>query len=287
MKLLQELRFCWKVGAHLRDKLKLQWAAIAFHIYTRTRLKLSPAEINCSLLFGNRKVKVYLRPCGGDFLILLDVLLHDAYRLADFADAGAIRTVLDLGAHIGLTTLTLAHRYPRARFLCVEPDAGNLRLLRRNLESVKDRVTVVEGAAGAETGELFFDQPGESWGGQVNTAGKGRRVAAFSIEELIRRFGVDELDILKADIEGAERAAFHDAHRSGWPRKTKFVVAEYHEGYSGPDLIRDLGEEFWLAEPEFGYGNVLFTAVNKLFYPRPAATGRQIDSVAAARLSNG
>lgn len=146
---------------------------------------------------------------------------------------------------------------------------GRFSYLRRNLEGVRDRVTIVEGAVGAESGELYFEQLGESWGGQVKTAGKGRRVRAFSIEELIGQFGIDELDILKADIEGAERSAFHDAYLSGWPRKTKFVGAEYHEGYSGPDSIHDLGEEFWLAEPDFGYGNVLYAAVNKNFFPRP------------------
>jgi FkbM family methyltransferase len=47
-----------------------------------------------------------------------------------------VRVVVDCGANIGITSLFLAARYPRAKILSIEPHPGNFALLKANVETV-------------------------------------------------------------------------------------------------------------------------------------------------------
>jgi hypothetical protein len=56
------------------------------------------------------------------------------------------------------------------------------------------------------------------------------RVSCLSLPSLLAEFGVDEVDILKVDIEGAELELF-SADASAWLPRIKMLVIETHERF--------------------------------------------------------
>jgi FkbM family methyltransferase len=67
-------------------------------------------------------------------------------------------TLVEVGAHIGTTTIPALTRHGFARAVAIEPDPDNLRLLRANvaLNGLHDRVTVIDGAVTDTPGRRQF-----------------------------------------------------------------------------------------------------------------------------------
>ena len=66
--------------------------------------------------------------------------------------------IVELGSTCGVALTALAHDYPRARLLGVEPDPGNVEAARRNVARYGDRCEVVQAAIWDETIELTVDR---------------------------------------------------------------------------------------------------------------------------------
>ena len=52
------------------------------------------------------------------------------------------------------------------------------------------------------------------------------KVPCWRLDTLLDRMGLNHVDVLKIDIEGAERGVF--AMRGDWWRKIRVIVAELH-----------------------------------------------------------
>jgi FkbM family methyltransferase len=143
---------------------------------------------------------VWLRPGTSDLLVYRDVVVRDNYgdvRLPRNA------VVLDCGANIGLVTATLLSRHPDARALAIEPDPENFALCCRNLAMFGDRVTTLRAAIWNESGWMRLAGGGAgTWASRVEP-GSGD-VEALTIQSAVARLGVETIDLLKLDIEGAE-----------------------------------------------------------------------------------
>ncbi len=81
-------------------------------------------------------------------------------------------TIIDVGAHIGTTTIKAIREHGFSRAITIEPDPDNLRLLRANLalNSLQEHVMVIDAALSESASSQFF-LPGRERGGW---GGKGR-----------------------------------------------------------------------------------------------------------------
>jgi FkbM family methyltransferase len=120
---------------------------------------------------------------------------------------------LDVGAHIGYDSLKAAKRVgPAGRVVAFEPNPATASQLRENIAtSVIDNVIVQEIAcADAETTLTFFDSTGGNSGSSslaAQNAGPANRqftVKARPIDAVVKELGLHRVDVLKADVEGAE-----------------------------------------------------------------------------------
>src|SRR5207249_1701965 len=140
--------------------------------------------------------------------------------------------------HVGFTTLFLASQFPGARHLCVEPNPANVALLRSNLSGLSERVEIVEAAVSNRTGNVRLVDTDWSWGGHViETGPSSRTVSCITLEDIMSRHGIETIDILKVDVEGAERQIF--SGRPSWLRRVGCVITELHNDYSIADLRAD------------------------------------------------
>lgn len=155
-----------------------------------------------------------------------EVLVDGDYDIAVTPDP---RTILDLGANAGQASLFLRDRFPGARIVAVEADPLTAALAARNLG---DGVTVVSAAVADHDGTAVITRvPGESWATTLFSWGaepddaQHAQVPTVTLDTLLRQQGLERVDLLKVDVEGAELLALtsDDAlERVAW------VVGELH-----------------------------------------------------------
>lgn len=137
--------------------------------------------------------------------------------------------VVDAGAYPGDYTIFAAKRVGNSgRVIAFEPDEGNRAVLARNLAGRKlSNVTVVpKGLWNMET-ELGFDPGG--FCSKVDSLGHGREtIPVTTLDVALTQLGIEKIDVLKMDIEGAEIQAVEGC-RETLLRSDAFVcIASYH-----------------------------------------------------------
>jgi FkbM family methyltransferase len=175
-------------------------------------------------------VDVWCRPGTVDYVMLWDTFFHQ-YHLP-VRPPENVRFVLDLGANIGLTALSLAHRFPQARVVAVEMDAENVALCARNLAPLHPRCQVLHAAVWSEPGEIeYFADATRLSGHRVAELGTAlgretRRAPAKTLSEIMRECDIAQVDYLKMDIEGAEAAVLQPP--LDWARRVRSLGLEIH-----------------------------------------------------------
>lgn len=149
-------------------------------------------------------------------------------------------TVVDLGANIGLyTTLAAVNG---ARTISVEAQSGFLPVIRERLvaHGVADRVEIVHALVGANTGVLSTDanrRAASDWGEEPERLG---------MDELIDRFGLTRIDLLKIDIEGSEFDLFRKDRFLGMVQR---LVMEVHSEFGDvASLVRSIEKHGFAVE---------------------------------------
>jgi FkbM family methyltransferase len=169
--------------------------------------------------------RVWVRPGTPDPIVYYQVFVETQYGV-DLPYP--VRTIVDCGAHIGLASAWLASRYQDATILAVEPDAANLALCRRNLDDVRDRVTLLHGAIWDHKGRLDVLQTHlGGWATTVQPATGCGDTPAFELGALFDAHGFDLVDLLKMDIEGAEKVVFAGTDLS-WLDRVRSIHIELH-----------------------------------------------------------
>ena len=148
------------------------------------------------------------------------------------------RLIIDGGAYVGYTTLYFANRFPEARVLAIEPAEENFLILGKNTAACPN-VRLVRGGLWNRKCLLKLGNPdGLHWSFQVDEAAAGEgadprgddAIEAFTIPELIRMAGGGRIDILKLDIEGAEKVLFGPGCED-WLDSVRVIMIEMHDRF--------------------------------------------------------
>ncbi|MBN8806901.1 MAG: FkbM family methyltransferase [Sphingomonas sp.] len=117
-----------------------------------------------------------------------------------------IETIVDAGGNIGcFSTLARAH-YPDARIFGFEIDRSNFDIFAKNLKELGNAVALRK-ALWKSTGPVAFIQGETTQAHSVATPDgdpDANLVDALSLADLMQQEGLERIDILKMDIEGAE-----------------------------------------------------------------------------------
>jgi FkbM family methyltransferase len=171
------------------------------------------------------------RACSSDREVFRQVLIDHLYDgLSTPIDASLI---VDCGANVGYSTLFFAAKYPSAQILAVEPDPDNFKLLYRNTLHLGSRVQLFEAGLWPEVVGLSVRKggfgDGLDWATQVEPTPLGETpdVDGINIEWILERSKADAIDLLKIDIECAEREVFR-GNVDRWLPYVKTLVIEIH-----------------------------------------------------------
>ena len=158
-----------------------------------------------------------------------EVVFHEIVeRLA--ADA-APPTMVELGAFWAYYTLWVMQRMPSTRAILVEPDPNNLDVGTVNLRLNGRQAEFVQAAVGADP------QPPAPF--TCESDGLTRQVATVSLLSVLDRFDVDHLDLLLADVQGAETPLLEGAGDALAERVRFVVISTHHHSISGDPLTHE------------------------------------------------
>jgi FkbM family methyltransferase len=195
----------------------------ALRLCTSLRREKRPVEVVCSYLDRN----IWLRPATSDLAVFREAFGEREYEVACWNIEPKL--IIDAGANIGLTSLYFAARCANARIIALEPEASNVELLRRNTKAVSN-ITVKAGALWPRKASLsLVDDHAEKWAFSVKENSPSvSSVSAFTLPDILAEIGTDCVDLLKLDIEGAEKDLFTSGWQD-WLPKVKRIVIELHD----------------------------------------------------------
>ena len=134
--------------------------------------------------------------------------------------------IVDAGANIGASPIYFANRFPDALVVAVEPDPANYAILASNVGRWP-RIIPVHAALWPEDAMVELSDHGYgTWGYQATVSQSGS-IPAMSMVRLLESAGIERIDLLKIDIEGAERDLFNASH--DWIHRVGAIVIELHE----------------------------------------------------------
>jgi FkbM family methyltransferase len=155
-----------------------------------------------------------------------------------FFDRGGVRiqpargdVVLDLGACLGDTTLGFSVAVGQSgRVFAFEPMPVFQEVVRSNLErnpQLAARIELVERAVSSTSEQLV----------RLVDAGPGSRMSAdgaveavtVSVDDFVRTNGLERVDFIKMDVEGAEQLALEGSAHTIANHQPKLAISAYHE----------------------------------------------------------
>ena len=144
-----------------------------------------------------------------------------------------VKTVLDIGANVGVTALYFSRIFPRADVYAFEPAPDNFAVLQKNVSNC-NRIRAYNFALGSQdaTLELFAsDNPVNFGGYSLHAAGsdtsKKISIPVRNVASVLAEISVKAVDVIKVDTEGAEwdiLTAFPESVLRG----AKYITGELH-----------------------------------------------------------
>jgi len=170
------------------------------------------------LCFGGKWVRFSRHGHQTEFHDLIDVLLDDAYGLRRIRRA---RTIVDIGANIGLFSSFARLRFPQATIHAYEPDPITFRMAEQNLAGL---ATVYNAGVWSTDGAARIKRHGPSPLTNQVAPEEGGDVSLVSFRTVLDPAG-GTIDLLKVDCEGAEWTFMKDPDLF---QAVRAIRTEYH-----------------------------------------------------------
>lgn len=201
---------------------------------------------------GNR---LFYRP-DEDLSVILPILFYGSYEPETTQVFGDLicpgMTVVNLGAHIGYYTLLAASLVgPSGRVYAFEPVPCTYELLIRNIRANRydDIVIPVPSAVSnkSEQAKIFLAKKRSSVSAKLHTRNPKQpfmEVKAITLDEFFEGQGWPHVDLVKMDVEGAEKAALGGMKKLNEKNPKLKLILEFHlhnldqVGVSPYDLTR-------------------------------------------------
>jgi FkbM family methyltransferase len=189
---------------------------------------------------------------GYDWFLGVHDVLYDQYQQGEVRLAED-DVIIDAGAFIGDTAVYFHHRLGgRCRIHSFELLDENLALLLHNLErnGVRDDQIVLNKLALTDkSGDEIVIADGASQGATsiFGQGAKGQRVQTVTLDEYVVRMGLERVDFIKMDIEGAEVMALKGARQTIAHFKPKLAICLYHkwdDAFTVPQAILACGVDY-------------------------------------------
>lgn len=259
---LERLRIDGLFKKYFRNFILESRAILGFIYHAKGTARPQSDGMLVDFIFGASKITLLLRWHSSDFLVFNQVFIKEEYKPLTTLQ---IKTpvVIDAGANIGCTSIYLSAFYPHAKFIAIEPDKGNFETAKKNFALNKLEYThFFEEALWHNKGNVFLSdnfRDKRNWSMTVGEKGE-HSVTASTLKAILSESNVVKVDILKMDIEGAEKPIFeNDNTLLDILINVKAMAIEIHEAHSTiGDKLKAMGfHTFFQGETLFAVEDIL------------------------------
>jgi FkbM family methyltransferase len=126
--------------------------------------------------------------------------------------------------------LRFLSEFPTAQIIAIEPEGRNVLQLIKNCYRYPN-IKIETAALWPTTGRLrirTLDTDSNAF--QVEEDRDGD-IPAVSIPEIMKRYKLDHIDLLKIDIEGSEKNLFSHPNAASWLPSVRLILVELHDRF--------------------------------------------------------
>jgi len=186
--------------------------------------------------FPGLRERVFVRKRGSDQSVFGWIFIMENYAMP-FFEGFSPNVIIDAGAYTGYSTVFFATKYPDAVIVAIEPESSNFDILKKNTANYPNVHCIQAALWSNKTNVQVMNNPtGRQWSFRVEEAKGdasvlGKPVPTVTIPELMKQFGFSVIDLLKIDIEGAEKKLFSENYEL-WIGKCGVIAIELHERFA-------------------------------------------------------
>ena len=227
------VRIGFYLGATLFEKIRL-----AFFLFTaRVPGFNHGAYKTFHIRIEQKNADIAIRRLAADVHILSEILVDRWYDKGLPKVAPGI--IFDVGANIGIVTLYMKLRYPDAVVYAFEPDPASFAVLEHNIKSLKNVKAFNVGLWNKQDTLMFHrSKHFDTRNSFILKEGDSTTISVpvITYADALALAGVDVVDFMKFDIEGAEVELF-----SGIAHTTlRSFFGELHPALRTPAVMRDI-----------------------------------------------
>ncbi len=148
-------------------------------------------------------------------------------QLQSIIRSGKTPLIIDCGAHIGLSAMYFAERFPAAKVVAIEPSAANIKIAQGHCAKLPN-VELIHAAIGSKPGFVHIINPeAEAWALQTERSATATDTRVVTIAEIVAAHPDTALTIVKVDIEGFEADLFESNLQ--WIDSCPLIIIELHD----------------------------------------------------------
>ncbi len=213
----------YKVGATFLDFISVTQKEGIRTWFTLKQLEAGSSGSFSPVLVTMRKLQypIFIRPGTADVETIINNVIREEY--GHFQPAGDPEWMIDAGAYIGDTAAYFLSRFPKLKVIALEPNPPTYEMASQNLKPYGERTVLMKKGLWASDQNLLFD--GASTVASIQD--KGFEIECISLPTILERFSIPRLNILKIDIEGAEKEIF-SSNPEAWLNRVDLLIIEIH-----------------------------------------------------------
>jgi FkbM family methyltransferase len=180
-----------------------------------------------SIYLPKLKRTIYLRKDSKDKETFEEIFLTNLYNIMLPIEP---KTIVDAGANVGLASLFFKMKYPDASIVAIEIEQENIDAIHKNTKDLPN-LDVKHNALYNKKAFFSIHDPYNATNSfqvkEVSTIEEAD-ITSITLDEILDSNNWDTIDILKIDIEGAEKQLFESNYQN-WLPKTKVIMVETHD----------------------------------------------------------
>ena len=189
-----------------------------------------------------------IEPGSSDLYTIYEICYDRGYEPRQQSFPHHFRTVVDFGANIGVFSVWAAQAFHPETLVAVEMEPACFRQLSANicLNGLESVIRPIQAAIYEHTGQVATRRRIGFSFHELLPHGTCNCVQSFSFADFLQRTGLETIDLLKIDIEGAEKYLLTAENACLFRDRVKYILLETHS-LNGFDVnhctayLRDLG----------------------------------------------
>ena len=192
------------------------------------KFKFSPSG---NFYSSKYKSNMVLRPDSSDYYTFNQVFIESQYAIPlPFAPLN----IIDAGANVGFSPLYFTNRFPGSTIIAIEPNDSNFESLQKNTAN-HPNIKLHHKGLWYRDAQLYITNldskvQNDYIVAETEDTTNKSSFPAISIASIIKENNWETVDLLKMDIEGAEREVF-GFNFEEWLPKTRVIFIEVHDNF--------------------------------------------------------